>query len=664
VKGIDEYQKLMNNPDAAKHKKADWQRFAEYYSYGKSDLFTSGDVYIGWTAMEHYLNEIIQKLIPDSAKKYNIYVYLANDADYNAFAIHDGSLFVNVGLFADMNSESALAISMAHELSHFLLRHAEKEYFQSLKSKRKKNREKIEMQFDQASHSRENENAADSLGYILAANAGYDLKYQLADWNQVINMEKGYDLGKVKRMTNVHRGDNGSGDDQTENRLSSHPVTSERYNKLKATMPALNHKDSKEFVVSNDTFQLLQSYARYESLNILLEKNMLNECVEKSYVYYLQNPSDNLYLYFLVESVRREIYLDKQSGKKPFMQNNYPSFITAKNNVHKCLRMIVRDSTVYDNIKATELADPNLCAFTTYDEALKYFIKIGEGKKNTEIFLSDALYQRSLDNTSKSDSLIKVYTSNKSGAYPAFADALMKNDLIDTLATKELVLVDKVDFWEDHFYGLHERFLMSDDKFHCYRDCMNTYTARKFPQKTVVYIPDIETTDINMVLEYRKTIISSMNCYISQQKQKKNDYNYYNFDEEKQNVKKSVVDLFVLNPAFWSFFRENRLKSIEYISTKSYNDKTRIVKLLNLINPFYYLGAFKRFFTALYMGSRQHQYEMEYFSFQPISKDLSGYYSSKIVTYKITPLNFMNTVYYNFKDCDRYRKKGKRRNWE
>ena len=87
-------------------------KYAEMVSYGKANLLESGVVYFSWSEIEEYLNTVLQKLLPDSIKQISK-VYLVRDPSYNAFAIHDGSFFVNIGLLADTYNEASLAVILS-----------------------------------------------------------------------------------------------------------------------------------------------------------------------------------------------------------------------------------------------------------------------------------------------------------------------------------------------------------------------------------------------------------------------------------------------------------------------------------------------------------------------------------------------------------------------
>ena len=70
------------------------------------------------------LNRIAQALVHHSEVAYNISVTLIyNNEEVNAYSLPAGHLYVTTGLLLNMQSESELAMVMAHEIAHVAARH-------------------------------------------------------------------------------------------------------------------------------------------------------------------------------------------------------------------------------------------------------------------------------------------------------------------------------------------------------------------------------------------------------------------------------------------------------------------------------------------------------------------------------------------------------------
>src|SRR5262249_4086239 len=92
-------------------------------TFGKAELFTNGEVYLGWPAMENYVNQVLDSIMPANLVNKKIRAYIGRSSSINAYCLYDGTMIVNVGLLAEVKNEAALAAIMGHELGHFIKNH-------------------------------------------------------------------------------------------------------------------------------------------------------------------------------------------------------------------------------------------------------------------------------------------------------------------------------------------------------------------------------------------------------------------------------------------------------------------------------------------------------------------------------------------------------------
>ncbi len=85
----------------------------------------SGQVYSD-TALESYLNDLMRRLFPEHTNSMHVRVLKA--PVLNAFAMPNGSVYVNTGLLASVENESQLASVLGHEGTHFVNRHSLQQY--------------------------------------------------------------------------------------------------------------------------------------------------------------------------------------------------------------------------------------------------------------------------------------------------------------------------------------------------------------------------------------------------------------------------------------------------------------------------------------------------------------------------------------------------------
>jgi predicted Zn-dependent protease len=134
-------------------------------------------------ALNAYLQGVMDKLYPEFGGKVRIRAIDSNQL--NAFALPNGSIYINIGLLARLQNEAQLATVLAHEGAHFVHRHS----FQQ--SEHVKNVATFALIVGMAGvpvvgnivaltsmsgFSREHETEADQIGYRRLVTAGYSAK--------------------------------------------------------------------------------------------------------------------------------------------------------------------------------------------------------------------------------------------------------------------------------------------------------------------------------------------------------------------------------------------------------------------------------------------------------------------------------------------------------
>jgi hypothetical protein len=633
-------------------KQKDIKRFAETVTYGKQELFTSGYVYMNWDELEDYVNSILQLVLPDEMKdNKSIHFYITRDASHNAFSIHDGSLFLNIGLFADVVNEAGLAIILGHELSHFINDDAKNSYLKSLKLYTKENRNNnYALILKQAKYDRTIEKRADSLGFILAEKANYDIFYGISNFMQFQEIEA-LEMAKknggqriANTMDYTFTKKDTSLSSSLDNLLASHPSLANRITYLNRYLKSKERRAGKKsYIIDKEKFSRLQKVARLECLSVLLSQNNFNMCIERSFVYYLSDPTNANYIYYLLESMRRAIYVNEDLKSKGFLTDEFTSFKKGKSILHN-LKILIADSVQFSEIKDLVLTDTSKVPFETYDDAFKYFAKIAVNNKINESLLTIALYNAKNDTLCKN--YLKEYLACDSILYKDFASALLQNSLYKELLgnNKQIILFDDITFLEDHFYGYHNRLILAEKRMPSYIKALSKMMKRKFPEKELVQMSKLSAFSLRTKLEYEAAIIAttySLNLNIGDKYE----------DQHREYIKKTdssgTFDVFLFDPDYWSLYKEKKLKSLSYLKAIAFDDKTKIVKLVNVINPFYWWNIMPRIYIAMTVGSTRYAHEVSYYSYDIFSKQTRLY--SNNICYKMSKAHFINSIYYALK---------------
>lgn len=138
-------------------------------------LARSGQVY-DQERVTAYVQGVMDRLYPEF--KGRIQVRLYDSTDLNAFAMFNGSVYVNIGMLARMENEAQLAALLGHEATHFIEKHS---FQKRVSSKNASAFSSTGIPFSSmaavssiSGFSRDLEREADAKGYERMVKAGYD----------------------------------------------------------------------------------------------------------------------------------------------------------------------------------------------------------------------------------------------------------------------------------------------------------------------------------------------------------------------------------------------------------------------------------------------------------------------------------------------------------
>jgi hypothetical protein len=373
--------------------------------------------------------------------------------------------------------------------------------------------------------------------------------------------------------------------------------------------------------------------------------------MERSFANYLIEPQNETWMYYLMESLRRKMYLLDDFGEKPFLSGSYKKYFKESEGILHNLHYVVRDSTLYANIKATALLNNDSIEFETNLQAFEYFSKIFSKARMPEITLTLALYETK--NKSRREELLTKYILMPDALYKEYAEQLRSNTLYAALKnnTRQLFIIDDLTFWEDHFYGYHNRLIKSEEKMPGYVSKLRDLLQNKFPGKDVRTMEDLRNTELANEDLYRQTVNSTALIYSGSDNESGNQegetYTFENNDDNSvtQSPENVQQQLFVFNPRLWYVLKNNHLRSIEYLNAKAFDDVTQLTGVLNLLNPFYYLTITTRFAIGYIFGSARFTFDISYCKYDAAADDKEYLYHSS-TSYKMTQYQFLNAVYY------------------
>ncbi|MBT3801372.1 MAG: M48 family metalloprotease [Bacteroidetes bacterium] len=631
------------------------ERYAELMAFGKQNLFDKGVVYMEWPAMEDYLQKVLKQVLPAKLKDENLQIYLTRSPSINAFAIHDGSVFINIGLLAEVANEASLAIIIAHELAHYINNDVESSFFRKLEQYSKKNRNtNHEIRIDNAAIDRDMERLADSLGFDLANTAGYSLTNGLINFYQFLKEEEKYRLEKKsKNRKLINAGSElKSKEEIKENLLLSHPKAVERIENLENYLDNFSKENKKDFIVSESEFNELQAIAKIEVLKLLLKNAQYHDCAEAAFKKYLFDPDNEDYIYYLLESIRRLIYLDTKIAEKGFLTEDLRSYFKKGEGILNDLDFILTDSASVLFIQDSNLINKDSLPFNTYTEAFNYFEKLAIDKNITESYLTIALFNH--DKVYTMFEYLNQYLEYEDALYPEFAKAALHNSLFSELDknNKNIILMDRFHYLEDHKYGYYNRFFKSEVLTNNYYTALKDVMGKHFSSYELIKIDELKITDFKKYREYMDMLSLALYFeYMDDHKGEKVSEEYYFTKKKKQIEEKDKKHVYYLDPYSWYFYKENEISTFQYMNTSYFDDQTlrympliRALTIVTAFIPYIQIGDVQEMLS----GSARYTYEINMYKFDA-SKSENKIYSNDVY-YKMTEAYFLNTTYHLLKE--------------
>jgi hypothetical protein len=125
-----------------------------------------------------YVNQVADKLLRhDPEKRKQVRIYVVKSPAVNAFATNSGMIFINLGLLAQLETESQLAFVLAHEFTHYFNKHVVNKYVENQKiSQGKKVYQSMSVEeklLTRSNYSKELETEADLHGLDLFLKSDY-----------------------------------------------------------------------------------------------------------------------------------------------------------------------------------------------------------------------------------------------------------------------------------------------------------------------------------------------------------------------------------------------------------------------------------------------------------------------------------------------------------
>jgi len=267
--------------ESSKLKKKDYAYFTRSIVENKIHQIKEGEVYLDWIEVELYVKRLLNRLLPDSLKtEKEIKVYIRRDPTANAYSSYDASIYINVGLLADIKSEAALAFVLSHELAHYIGHHQLCNY-QLFKENHKNEEKKLKKLVH---NNKLLELEADKVAAKMIKEAGFNIEDAFSVFDLIYTSKN---LFKKERIDNITQ---------------------------------FVHQNNIEFDESNGSkFEKITQLAKYEKVHLLLNHFKYNQCLNQALQYYVGDSSLHFLPFYIAESARRHLLIHPADIEQPVM---------------------------------------------------------------------------------------------------------------------------------------------------------------------------------------------------------------------------------------------------------------------------------------------------------------------------------------------------------
>lgn len=527
---FEDKEALLKHPNIPKKYQS---TFANDNAINKFNLVFNHSVYYDQPILEEYIRSILKRLDPSSSEVNTLDVYITRQTNFNAFTIVDGSVFINIAALADMNNEAELAYLIGHEYAHFKLKHAAQGYVSARKlgqnpSQREQKRE--------SSFSQGMELQADSLGYRMAYNAGYD--YRAADllMQRLLFMQKKGVLLDYKEYNSEKLV------------VTSHPIGEDRILHLKKLNTVSNNgllNPSGE-----ERFQNVKKLAEFEYLKVLDESSDLLEAMSFPLKKFLLT-DDKKYLPVMVRAIRKVMLLVPEYKDRPFLTvhfSNYTEKFKEKENIFSNLFLEYPDSAEVKKMYQNKSVNFKQIVNADFEKVFKYFADMATAAGYQEPFLDLALHYGV--KTANGKRAINEYLLKENNLYYDYAQKLKDNKIIASLQNGE----DVVLFGGVHNYTLKKKWVYIDDEEYfntrhkTVAELRKKYTKHELPYKIYDYMDFIQQNEIGRYLSSIENLI------------------YSGFSSK----------LLDYDPRVYYSMKQANIRSIEYLRVNHFNIRKRL----------------------------------------------------------------------------------------
>ena len=285
------------------------EEFVQKNSYSLHDLLFTGNVIFN-DPITTYVNKVADKAFakkPTLRKKLRFYTMKSTQV--NAFATHNGVIFITTGLISQLETEAQLAMVLCHEAVHFQNKHSITKYVETKEIIRGKgeyktlsNNNKLLQHYK---YSKELETEADLEGLDIFLTSDYStdgieelfdiLKYAHLPYDLVPFKKNYFETKYLKFPEEYFLAEEDLAPINTEevdDNESTHPNAELRKEKVLEKLDKKNSNSTKSYLVGKAEFLNVRQLSRHEISRLYLNNAQYEKAIYNSYLQLTDNNKD------------------------------------------------------------------------------------------------------------------------------------------------------------------------------------------------------------------------------------------------------------------------------------------------------------------------------------------------------------------------------------
>jgi hypothetical protein len=306
---VHEQDKSAENKTDKRFERKAKEQFVKKNSYSLHDMLFSGNVIFN-DPITTYINKVADKAFeykPSLRKKLRFYTMKSTEV--NAFATHNGVIFVTTGLISQLETESQLAMVLCHEAVHYKNKHSITKYVETQEIIRGKGEYKTLSRnnklLEHYKYSKDLETEADLEGLDIFLTSKYStegiddlfdiLKYSHLPYDLVPFKKDYFETKFLKFPESYFLANEDMTPISTEERdddESTHPNAELRKEKFLEKLAQKNNPSTKKYLVGTAEFLNTRQLCRHEISRMYLKNAQYEKAIYNSYLQLEDNPND------------------------------------------------------------------------------------------------------------------------------------------------------------------------------------------------------------------------------------------------------------------------------------------------------------------------------------------------------------------------------------